>query len=1131
MRFTSEERATQSQGVSLARGTVVGGRYRVETKLGEGGMGVVFEATRVEDGARVALKVLRTGDETPEARQRLLREASAAISVRHPHVVRVHEVFQLDDGAPVLAMELLRGEPLSKKLGREGKLPLAEVAAIMSPVVSAVRAAHERGVIHRDLKPDNIFLCEQESGPARVKVLDFGIAKVVQPLEQHSHEAVLTSTGQVLGTPQYMAPEQVYGERDLDHRADVWTLGIVLYECLTGRVPTRGGNVGQVLKLVTQGGIEPIAERAPDLPADVVRLVGRMLERDRDVRLSELGEALAVLERYIELAPDSFVVTSSHRTQRVVAGSGAALGAGVPETERQPVANEPTLRAAEMAELVPSRPEHTTKPGRSTVLVGALALSMIVAGTAMVLTRSTSSASRAAASSSAEARASSAPGAGSAIAPVRRRQAVAVLGFKNLSGKPDVAWLSTAASELLGAELATGGQLRLVPGESTTRTRGELGLPEADAFAADTLQKIHERLGADYVIVGSYLATGASQQGELRLMLRLQDAASGDTVQALHEVGPQAKLGELVSRMASRVREQLGAGGMTSDEVARAHASLPADPMAARLYSEGIEALRKYELPDARDKLSRAAEREPAHPGIHAALAETWRRLANAKQAREEAKRAQELAGGLPKQEQLLVEARYWLAWEKWGEAANTYRKLYDAAPDDLEAGLGLAEALSQSGRAVQAIEVLDQLRRLPPPVGEAAEIDLADASAAVLASDFRRAEERAHVAANKAEKTQSQRLLGRALMWRSWARRNLGDPAHALEDVTRAKRILDASGDADWAMQALQVSAALFIDLGRLADARAQYEEYLVTVDQGGFEVERVATYSNLAGVWWRIGDIGRGKDYEEKSLSLAEAGGFRPEFAYARTQLGYLLLSGGNPAGARAQLDRAIPELSTVGDRRVEAWALLARGKVAFEEGDLDSARRDEQASLAIRRELDLKGFVAESENELAALAFAMGNADEAERLARSSADGFAKLGAPIDEATARATLAEVLLAKGDTSGAGQSARRAAELAKDSEALEARIRVLSVALAVARALGREDEARDDGRRLEAGAQSARAGGCKAGELAARFAIARDQLAAGEHSARAQMQLVEREATAIGFQRIAREAQAALSR
>jgi serine/threonine-protein kinase len=280
----------------LEPGTVLAGQYRLDRRLGEGGMSVVWAATHVVTGMRVALKLMKHTSGALSHHARLLREARAARAVQHANVCQVLDVLELDDGAPVMVMEHLVGEPLSERLRRQGKLPLADFAAVFLPVVSALAAAHALGIVHRDLKPENIFLVE--GPPPGVKVLDFGIAKLTAFEGAAAATAQLTDTGMVLGTPHYMSPEQALGEKDIDARADVWALGLLAYRCLSGVLPTDSGSLGQVFKSIVLKPLPPLEGAAPGLPADVVAVVGRMLVRTRSDRLSNLHEVTSVLGRY-----------------------------------------------------------------------------------------------------------------------------------------------------------------------------------------------------------------------------------------------------------------------------------------------------------------------------------------------------------------------------------------------------------------------------------------------------------------------------------------------------------------------------------------------------------------------------------------------------------------------------------------------------------------------------------------------------------------------------------------------------------------------------------------------------------------------------------------------------------------
>ena len=210
-------------------------RYVVQSSLGSGGMGEVFAALDERSGQRVAVKVLHRSGASERGVERLLREASAAGRVQHPAVVRVYEagVDEANDLA-YIAQELLVGETLRALLARRGRLPSDEAVGLLTPVVEALAAAHEAGVVHRDLKPENIFV-ERHGDALRPRVIDFGIARLVA--RDEAHVTQLTTTGAVLGTPSYMSPEQARGADDVDEQTDVWAVGVVLYELLTGATP------------------------------------------------------------------------------------------------------------------------------------------------------------------------------------------------------------------------------------------------------------------------------------------------------------------------------------------------------------------------------------------------------------------------------------------------------------------------------------------------------------------------------------------------------------------------------------------------------------------------------------------------------------------------------------------------------------------------------------------------------------------------------------------------------------------------------------------------------------------------------------------------------------------------------
>jgi serine/threonine protein kinase len=254
-------------------GSFFADRFRLGEPLGTGGMGTVFRAEDLMDQRPVAIKVLLRGAQDEQARQRFERESQILASIDHPGIVSIfRHGYATHRRIPWLAMELLEGETLRQRIQRRGPLEPARVAAMLDLVADALEAAHAQGVIHRDLKPDNIFLTEGSA----VKLLDFGLSLSLSAKK-------LTATGTIIGTPRYMAPEQITAAHSAGAAADIYALGIVVYECLTGESPFIASDQGQLLGAIIQGRLEPLRARRPDLPQALQDVVERaMAKRPED---------------------------------------------------------------------------------------------------------------------------------------------------------------------------------------------------------------------------------------------------------------------------------------------------------------------------------------------------------------------------------------------------------------------------------------------------------------------------------------------------------------------------------------------------------------------------------------------------------------------------------------------------------------------------------------------------------------------------------------------------------------------------------------------------------------------------------------------------------------------------------
>ncbi len=259
-------------------GTVIGDRFAIESVLGAGGMAYVYRAQDRESGTTVAIKLLKDAiADNVEAAERLRREGELLTRFAHPAVVGIEYVGRLPDGRIYLAMEFLEGQTLGQLMRAERRLPAHTITPILAGAVAGLSVAHAAGVVHRDLKPDNIFLQELPGGETQVKLLDFGVSMIV------GHER-LTRTGQVLGTPRYMAPEQLAADKDLDARIDTYALGVILYEALSGNPPFLGTSPSELVQAILHGRVTPIGNYVNDLPEGLDIVVHRAMARAKDAR-------------------------------------------------------------------------------------------------------------------------------------------------------------------------------------------------------------------------------------------------------------------------------------------------------------------------------------------------------------------------------------------------------------------------------------------------------------------------------------------------------------------------------------------------------------------------------------------------------------------------------------------------------------------------------------------------------------------------------------------------------------------------------------------------------------------------------------------------------------------------------
>ena len=967
----------------LAAGERLAGRYRILEFLAAGGMGEVYAAWDEALNEKIALKTLVADLFDDRHVERFRSEIQLARKVTHPNVCRIFDLgqhaFAAGDaraGGPLLflTMELIEGPTLAQRLGGR-PLGLDEASRIVAQMAAALAAAHESGVIHRDFKSSNVLLrvAGDSSRGIRAVVTDFGLA-----LPENAGHA---DADQAIGTPEYMAPEQLRGE-PLTPACDLYALGVVMFEMVTGELPFPENPYARLQQ-------PPPSPRAlrPELPERWERTIGRCLEQDPADRFASASDVAAAIGRG-RLPPSR----SRARLQRTLAVAAAvaslvamavAIGAAI-ELRARPA---PTVAAAS----APARPA------------------------------------------------------------TRRRRTVAVLGFKNLSGRAEDAWLSTALGEMLATEIAAGADLRVIPPDNIARMKLEMGLRDGDTLTVPTLQRVRDRVAADLVADGSYLVLREPGGGRIRLDLRLQETNVGETVAAASETARDSELFEIVSRAGDRLREQLGAPRVAKDEAGGIRATLPANAEAARFYVEGLTRLRRLDALAARDLLVKAAAIEPKHPFVHSALSSAWSALGYDLKAQAEAKLAFDLSGRLSRADRLGIEARYRATAPDWDQAIRIYRALFSFFPDDLEYGLRLAQAETQAGHGKDALATLALLRQLPPPAGEDPSIDLAEALAAETLSDFKRERAAAAAAAKRGSAQGARLLVERARIAEGVALYSLADPKAAMAAYTEAQRIALDAGDRVGVARALQQIATLRIQRGDVG-AKRQFEEALAIYREIGDRRGEAGVLSGIATIVTDedperavhlyeqalatdrlIGDKRRiavelnnlavsyeqqrklapaGKNYQESARVFREAG-FDSAAGSALSNLAANLLNRGDVDSARESADEALRILRPTDSQPDIAWALSVLSQVLIAADEVEPARRRLEQASAICDKLGQPGDVAAIQILLATLALDEGRPADAERLARAAVDQAAAGSSALNQAAAWAVGAEALSA----------------------------------------------------------------------------------------------------------------------
>jgi len=749
------------------------------------------------------------------------------------------------------------------------------------------------------------------------------------------------------------------------------------------------------------------------------------------------------------------------------------------------------------------------------------------------------------------------------LQPIAVRPSVAVLPLHNLSGRADTGWVSTALPEMLTAELAAGEKLRTFPGENIARASTDLGLNGKQTLARDTLGRLRKYLGSDYVVLGSYFDEGNASEGQIRIDLWLQDAKTGDLAATVSEKGSDRELDDLATRAGADLRRKLGVGEITPSDAALVRASLPSNPEAVRLYSEGLAKLRVVDAVGARDILQRAVAADPEYALGHSALADAWKAMGYDEKARDESKKAHDLSSGLSHEERLWIEGRDWELNRKWDRAVEIYRTLFEFFPDNIEYGLHLANAQKQARTVDEALATLAALRRLPPPDRDDPRIDLEQADVFDIKGAYKEQQVSAAAAASRARELGANLLLARALNQEARSFEKQGKLDEGLRLTDEAARISTSAGERAEVAKALTIAGIVRFDQGDFAEAVNAYNRALAMQREIGDKRGAATTLNDIAnalgeqgdlagsikmlngalGMFREVGDkhsaaavlgsiaartlqqgdLQQGKKMVQEGLAASREIGDQERTGTALYNLGEVYRWRGDLKNARKMYQQAEDLSRQIGDQSGVAYALFSLGDVLSAEGDLAAARDKYNESMALRSQMGEKGSLAETQMALAQLLIEEGRGGEAENSLRQAHDEFRKEGLGDNEILSDLALARISLAEGKVADAVRLTSVAHDLLAKSQDFSVRLRESIVSAQVDAASGKSDDAI---RSLQETVARASKSGYLGYLLEAQLALGELESASGKVAAgEALLADVRRQAQQKGFRLIANKA------
>jgi tetratricopeptide (TPR) repeat protein/predicted Ser/Thr protein kinase len=967
--------------VKLQTGDVIGGRYEILMLLGEGGMGSVYKARDREVDRDIALKVIRPDlASNPAILARFKQELLTAHLVTHKNVIRIYDLAE-SDGLKFITMEFVEGCDLRKFCMDQGKLSTQQVVEIVRQVCLALDAAHSVGVIHRDLKPQNIMRSTQ----GRILVMDFGLARSMV-------SDGLTQTGMLLGTMEYMSPEQAMGKQ-LDQRSDLFALGLIFYEILTGKLPFKADSAMASLLLRNQERAVPASQLDAAIPQALCDIVSKCLERDLPSRYGSAQEILNDLDawqgnRVTSASGLATAALTSSVYGMTAAPSGAFSGAG------SSVAPTSVIAAA---------PSEKNFPWKW-VAVGALAVTVGVGGWAM--RGKFGSGKR-----------------GTAAGPVAPEVSLAILPFHNSGSDTSADWIGQSLADMLSTDVGQSGSMRTISSDRLHQIMKDMRVTGDADLDSDSLRRIAEVSHADTVVWGQYEKVG----GQIRIKAQLEDLKRKRTIPLNADTASESALKKTVDKLAGTIQQNLSLSSAALAEVKSAAFTPSSNSVdALKSFTEGKELAREGNHIEAVKHFEAATKADPNFSLAYSMLGQTYSRLGYQKEAEQNAGKAAELSGNLPAAEKYMIQAANARISNNYPNALAAYNNLTALMPNDVQIQFELGELYEAHGdydnahkQYAKALESdpkhIDALRSIGQveyergnPQGS---LDYLN-RALSLAVELNNRQGKAIVLHDLGE---AYGLLNRpqdALQNYQQSleiKQQVGDKlgmAASLDNIAVTYGLLGKSADAEKTFkQELAIRKELgdqaglgvaLLNFGAFLQDNGKYEEALTTTKQAlqiemqmGYEPQQARCLTNIGYIYFQMAKYEDAQTYQQRAVDLLQKLKMPGDLAAALNNVGLTYTKTGQLEKAQTNYLLALEQARNVGDKVQLSATSDSMAELFMLQGRFGAALNAQQDALKYAQQLEQQAgaFMAETQADYATILNKVGRGEEAQKILEES------------------------------------------------------------------------------------------------------------------------------------------------